>query len=161
MGVDLIGFLVKGPRDISDKKEEAVKFLEKRNVFLKESIIRIQSVLDENLNLDDDVNYEKLFNNDKLLNNFLEENQGSYYDIPELIEEDLIIDNPEKFVEKFINFWTSNYARDTTARADPDDPEKQIMFAGSESYGDEPNGYGYRMLKKVHQTGLNTVLEIN
>jgi hypothetical protein len=160
MGIDLIGFIAKGPLDLSNKKEAAIKFLEERNLFLKKNVAKIQSILDDNLNLDDDVNYEKLFNNDKLLNNFLEENQGSYYDIPELIEEDLIIDNPEKFVEEFIDFWANGYARDATSRLDPDDPTKIIMFAGSESYGDEPNGYGYNMLKKAFQVGLRDIFDI-
>jgi hypothetical protein len=160
MGIDLIGFIAKGPLDLSGKKEIAIKFLEQRNVFLKESIAKIQSVLNDDVNLDDDVNYAKLFNNDKLLNNFLEENRESYYDIPELIEDKLIIDNPKKLVEEFIDFWANGYARDATSRLDPDDPTKIIMFAGSESYGDEPNGYGYNMLKKAFQVGLRDIFNI-
>lgn len=154
MGVDLIGFIAKGPLDLLNKKQVAVKFLEERNVFLKESVTKLLDFAE-----DESADYAELFNGDELLLDFLDNCNGSFEDDAQSIEDELIIKDPKKFVEEFIDFWFDG-ARDSMGRIDPDDPTKVIVFAGDATWGDEPNGYGYTLLKKIIQTGLDDVFGI-
>lgn len=61
--------------------------------------------------------------------------------------------NPEEIVESLFLVWDGN-ARDATSRLDPDDKNKMIIFAGDRSWGDEPDGFGYRTLMDAEALGL-------
>lgn len=149
MGADLIGFLVKGPSNITDKRQEAVDFLKNRNNVVRDYIDALGK-----LNEDDAVDYNEFFNKDEAILDFLEWRtfDGTHEETAELLNE-LVCQNPEKTVDDFIQFW-ENGARDATSRIDPDDKTKVIVFAGEMSYGDEPNGYGYETIRDATYLGL-------
>ena len=68
--------------------------------------------------------------------------------------DDIDFKKPEDVVGKFADFWEGGAARDLSQRDDPDDRKQQIVVAGEMSWGDEPGGYGYQMLKMASQYGL-------
>lgn len=67
---------------------------------------------------------------------------------------------PTCFLKGFLDFWNRDAPRDTVKRSDPDDPKQQIVVAGEMSWGDEPGGYGYQMLKAADYLQLMPLLGI-
>jgi len=55
--------------------------------------------------------------------------------------------------------WLPSY-RDVACRSDPDDPEQFLVFAGDMSYGDAPEGAGYKYLQELLTTGIGKALGI-
>ena len=61
---------------------------------------------------------------------------------------------PEKLVEEFLELWHGG-SRDSDSRAIPKDKlKRKVVFTGDMSWGDEPDGYGFTMLKRADQSGL-------
>jgi hypothetical protein len=54
-----------------------------------------------------------------------------------------------KIVRDFVGGWNKPNHRDTAWREDPDKPERKVVIAGELSWGDEPDGAGYQMLKRA------------
>jgi hypothetical protein len=55
---------------------------------------------------------------------------------------------------------SSTRRRDTCSREDPDNPHKKLVYAGEMSWGDEPQGQGYQMLKRALAWGFAEALGI-
>jgi hypothetical protein len=66
----------------------------------------------------------------------------------------------EKFVDSFVGFWNGEeYASDTALRdITLGDRDYRIVFAGEMSWGDEPDGTGYRWMRRAIRTGLTNIL---
>jgi hypothetical protein len=140
MGSDLIGFLVVGPKELNvSKKEKAIK--------------KVEYIIKRCSNIDPTAPTER---DKKLL-----EEMGIFSDYQESIEEAislvLEIDNPVTFVEDFMEFWGSPETRDVAWRYYG---KKQIVFAGDSTWGDEPNGQGYELLKLAYITGIAKVFKV-
>lgn len=59
------------------------------------------------------------------------------------------------FVDTFIRWWNNGHqSYDTNSRWDPDDNDKVLVFAGASSWGDEPDGEGYTMLRDADRLGV-------
>lgn len=71
-----------------------------------------------------------------------------------------IPEDPEAAIREFVEWWRVLDCRDTCSRPDPDDPRQKIVYAGEMSWGDEPDGYGYRMLKRAFTWGFAEALGI-
>lgn len=72
------------------------------------------------------------------------------------VEAEYAFKKPEELageVEAFVKGWNDGCFRDLSRREDPDSPGRKIVVAGELSWGDEPDGLGYQMLKKAF--GLN------
>jgi len=145
MGANLIGYLVKGPRTLDvSKQDKAV-----------DRVLRVLEVC-------------------KKYNDWAEnpDNIGEEYDFSELdglvdladAEEvfdlaDIVIGFPatkesaEKIVNDLIYNWPPR-ARDVVCKIDPDDENQVIVFCGDMSWGDEPEGIGYQMLKDGFMFGV-------
>ena len=63
--------------------------------------------------------------------------------------EDLIVG-----VREFAAGWSDGRYRDLSFRIDPEKPGRKVVIAGELSWGDEPDGEGYRMLKKAFALGI-------
>jgi hypothetical protein len=59
--------------------------------------------------------------------------------------------NLDEFVTEFVEFWNRPDSRDAAYRMVG---EHKVVFAGDRSWGDEPDGYGYRMLRDADTLGL-------
>jgi len=54
-----------------------------------------------------------------------------------------------KEVRDFVASWNDGRFRDLSYRVDPLHPRHKVVVAGERSWGDEPQGIGYQMLKKA------------
>ena len=54
-----------------------------------------------------------------------------------------------KEVRNFVARWNNGHFRDLSYRVDPLHPRRKVVVAGELSWGDEPQGVGYQMLKKA------------
>ena len=135
MGADQIGYLVKGPARILTRGIPRA---------VRACLARRRELLDEaGPDADEWVRRETAL---EITNEFFDP-----VDIP---------DDPEPVVKEFVDWWRSLNARDTTFRVDPDDPRQRIVYAGDMSYGDEPDGRGYQMLKRAFAWGFAEALGV-
>ena len=79
--------------------------------------------------------------------------QGMLADCGHEVESDhVFVGAPEdlaKEVREFAAAWNDGCFRDLSRRNDPENPDRRIVVAGEMSWGDEPEGLGYQMLKKA------------
>jgi hypothetical protein len=59
-----------------------------------------------------------------------------------------------KAVQEFVAGWNDGHFRDLAFRIDPEKPGRKVVVAGELSWGDEPDGRGYQMLKKAFGLGI-------
>jgi len=135
MGADQIGYLVKGPAEIPETSIRAAVRACRR--------LR-KELLDE---AGPDANEEERV--DAALSR-----TGEFFD-PEDIPED-----PEPIIREFVDWWRAQDSRDTCSRQDPDNPKQLLVFAGEMSWGDEPDGRGYKMLRQAFAWGFAGALGI-
>jgi len=63
-------------------------------------------------------------------------------------------------VKEFVAGWNDGCFRDMSSRIAPDKPRRKVVVAGELSWGDEPDGLGYQMLKKAFGLGIAQQLGI-
>jgi len=67
----------------------------------------------------------------------------------------------DDFVTDLVEFLCDpGEARDTATRGCPFDEKLIICYAGTETWGDEPDGFGYECMKVIEKLGLEEALEI-
>jgi hypothetical protein len=59
----------------------------------------------------------------------------------------------QKAMSDFRTVWRGE-TRDSASRLLPDNPDKQVVFAGERTWGDEPEGYGYTSLRDARALGI-------
>ena len=69
-------------------------------------------------------------------------------------------DDPEPVIREFVDWWRTLSGCDTCSRTDPDNPRQVLVYAGDMTYGDEPDGCGYQMLKQALAWGFAEALGI-
>ena len=57
-------------------------------------------------------------------------------------------------IHEFVAGWNDGCFRDIAFRDDPKGPARKVVVAGELSWGDEPGGGGYQMLKKAFGLGI-------
>lgn len=149
MGADLIGFLVKGPKDLRSKRDEAVAHLRR---FADETASCLTA-----------------------LKGFLDSGEGDF-DIPPAVDDAMRMLGIEDVldlewvaeldegaaaavVDNLLDAWHRKF-RDVVVREDPDDEDSAIVFAGCMSWGDEPDGSGYLAIRNALALGLGGVFGI-
>ena len=137
-----MGYLVVGPKTFTTTTvEKAVEYVSKL-VKIAESISRAMPVKKD---------VQPLVNQAVEMGVIIEEDEF----VEEFIE--LMIGvNAKEYVESFLYFWETP-SRDTIHRYLSD---SQIVCAGEQTWGDEPQGYGFQMLKEADFLGLLKVLGI-
>jgi hypothetical protein len=68
--------------------------------------------------------------------------------------------NPKAEIQAFVDWWVTLDSGDTCSRTDPDDPRQKLVYAGDMSWGDEPEGTGYQMLKRAFAWGFAEALGV-
>jgi hypothetical protein len=71
-----------------------------------------------------------------------------------------IPDDPTPAIRDFVDWWRTLGGGDTCSRTDPDDPKQVLVYAGDMTYGDEPDGYGYRKFKQAFAWGYAGALGV-
>jgi hypothetical protein len=84
--------------------------------------------------------------------------QGILADCDREVESDHVFaGTPEelaKAAQEFVTGWNDGQFRDLAFRIDPDKRGRKVVVAGELSWGDEPDGRGYQMLKKAFGLGI-------
>lgn len=132
MGAEQIGYLLIGPKELS---EEAIEKAHKRDFEVANLITAYWRQLE-----DEEQNNTTL---PSLLSHLY-----SAFDHPCELErwEDMDVESVRKIVDDFVSFWHDPQYRDTHYRYFAD---QQILFAGGMSWGDEPDGGGYSTIKEA------------
>lgn len=65
----------------------------------------------------------------------------------------------KKLVRDLLESWPPEF-RDSAWMPDPDDPLQIMAFAGTQTWGDEPEGGGYDVLKQLGYTGVGAAFGI-
>jgi len=82
----------------------------------------------------------------------------------EVESEHVFASTPEelaKVVQEFATGWNDGHFRDLAFRIDPEKPGRKVVVAGELSWGDEPDGRGYQMLKKAFGLGIAQLLGVS
>lgn len=137
MGAELIGYILVGPADISNKREVAIAAVNKTNAALDKWAADPDSLSEED---------------HELLTFFYDSGQD------DSDAEELKLD-AEKFVDEFIEFWNSG-SRDSNFRLNPKDVSQKIVFAGDATWGDTPQGYGYELIYTAETFNVLDAFEI-
>ncbi|MFN3166976.1 MAG: hypothetical protein ACE37H_07925 [Phycisphaeraceae bacterium] len=178
MGADLIGYFAVGPRQLDPAKRQAaineadrrLRWLREASSFLSEpaqaDVTQLRDILQRSPYLDPDTDLQSLDRVDR---------EQLIFDIEHLCS---IIDDLEAMtglqaVNRFFptldrppQDWPPVY-RDSASIRDPNDleiPEGQgrlIVFAGERSWGDTPEGAGFRCLARAQVLGLDQTLGIH
>jgi hypothetical protein len=135
MGADQVGYLVKGPRRIAAGRIKAAVRACLR--LRKQLLAAADDPEDENSRRDAALHLT-----------------GEFFDPADIPE------NPEREIRAFVDWWRRPEGRDVCCRDDPDNPRQTLVYAGEMSWGDEPSGYGYQMLKKALAWGFAEALGI-
>ena len=146
MGADLIGYLVKGPKVITDKQVQKAA-----NTLLKIVAERRGRGVTFCVNCEEEVLIED--DEPTTCSTCGADLDGQELDGIETKEEAVA------FVRKFVNDWPPDW-RDSTWRYDPDNPKEILVFAGELSWGDTPQGGGYEYLDHLMKSGIAHLLGI-
>lgn len=134
MGADLVGYLVKGPAKLSRATlSRAIKRLQRELKKQRDSNVGVCYACDIESPVEDAVCQEC----------------GEQLIAAKLTDDKAIADK----VTDMFEAWPPD-ARDCASRADPDDPKQVLVFAGRETWGDEPDGSGYLYLKELLSLGV-------
>jgi hypothetical protein len=126
MGCDLIGWMCIGPKEITDGQKDLAISRAARVVSL----------------IKDWVENEEEPELPESLGHLVELDIDMSYQVEHFAE--FSMDQIRSHVEEFTKFWTDPFCRDAVCRYYGD---KQIVFAGAATWGDEPEGYGYQAIK--------------
>lgn len=144
MGAELVGYLVIGPKRIS---KSAIRASVRRVRQLKEIAERVIQETGKGTCVSAEQAYVKPLRE-------VAKDLNMDCDIAEYATNFIDID-PAAAVQEFVDFWNDPGCRDTTWRLSFG---RKIVFAGDQTWGDEPEGYGYTQVKKAHIYGFATVI---
>jgi hypothetical protein len=141
MGMDLIGYLVKGPKTFTD---EQIKNAQEK-VLAAYKYLRSQDDPDKIGR--DNYHYSRWDD--------LEIELG----VPD--DSECLNKKSKEVVDNFVTWWTDPYDRSTACIVDPDDSNKRIIFTGGESWGESPDNEGYNMCRLAEVVGFGECLGLN
>jgi hypothetical protein len=141
MGADLVGYMLKGPRELDRDRFELARGIA-ANVIGQAGQARAAELAGEDFERED-------FD---ALDNMLIDLDCDLENIAEL--------DPESALSDLVSVWEEGAERDLTTRIDPDDDEQRIVFAGEMSWGDEPEGFAYRTFRDADKLGMLDVFGI-
>ncbi len=163
MGINISGFLVIAPKTITESQKDAalerVTALTARAAALQEAKERFevsQSIVpsawfDTRAQL-----LRELGWTEETLSDGVDEDS---LDQQEQALEQLCAIETHTFLADLTEFITGN-PRDTAWREHPDNSEEIILFCGESTWGDEPDGLGYSVMKTITLCRLETILGI-
>lgn len=140
MGQELLGFIVKGPNKLNKKNFPAAT----RNA---EKVINLAQKIVEYLDADDSDEVPRGFKMPEFLADLYENDPDA---VRAWAKKD-----PRKCVSDFVDFWAEpGKFQDATWRPDPDKKTERIVVAGEATWGDEPAGIGYEILRDSLRLGI-------
>lgn len=134
MGCDMVGYILKGPVKLSRRK-------------LPKAIQQLRRELKKQRDSGAGVCYR--CDIESPIEMHVCQECGEPLPAAELTDDKAIADK----VTDMFEAWPPD-ARDCTSRVDPDDPKQLLVFAGCETWGDEPDGSGYLYMKELLSLGI-------
>lgn len=141
MGAGLVGYLLKGPRRLDRDRFDLARGVA-ANVIGQATVARAAELADECFVRSD---FDAL----------ADETIDLDCDLERIASIDV-----DEVLASLISVWEEHGDRDLAVRFDPDDEDRQIVFAGEMSWGDEPDGSAYRALREADQLGLLEIFGI-
>jgi len=141
MGMDLIGYLVKGPVSFTDEQ-------------IKKAEERVFDALKYLLSTEDPDRIDR----DKYHFSHWEDLEIEL-GMPD--DGQCLRARAKEVVNEFLSWWSDPWDRSTNCITDPDDPSKRILFTGGESWGDSPDNEGFRVCRLVQVVGFGECLGLN
>jgi hypothetical protein len=161
MGADLIGYFAKGPKQLPKRAiPAAVAQADRRLAWLR----RARPIIEA----EDHAALVKLLADCPWLVPDQKPCQETDIDFAQLESEiDHLLDTAgdissltgEEIVKAFIDSWPPIF-RDAAHVVDPDIPDKLIVFAGERTWGDPPEGDGFKLLAQAGILGIALVLGV-
>lgn len=163
MGLNIIGFLIIAPKTITENQKNAalerVIALTARAAALEEDKERFE--------ISQDSMPSAWFDTRAAL---LRDLGWSAADVTDSVDEG-ILDQQEQALEQLCMIETDSFLadltefisgnpRDTAQREHPDNSEEVLLFCGAATWGDEPDGLGYGVMKTITLCRLETILGI-
>lgn len=140
MGMDLIGYLVKGPvRAEKDEVDRRAYFDERKIPFFESMVLDTENTRGESAPPLDDPSLEP--DQLQVLGEEFEDFLASF-------------DAFSQACDEFEAFWNSERGRDTCFRLDPDDENQKFLFTGDMSFGETPDGTGFRAMERATEFRL-------
>jgi len=172
MGADLIGYFVIGPRELDPSKRSAaiaeadrrLNWLREANHLLDRSVptdtAQLHACLLCSPYLDPDTPVPGVqdTNSDQLVIEL--EQLCSGVDGLDTLTGKEAVDRFFPTADQPPRDWPPVY-RDSASVPDPTDPSRVIVFAGERSWGDTPEGYGFRCLAQAQVLGIGEALGIH
>lgn len=164
MGADLCVYILVGPNELSDDAvNNALSTYKLRAEAVNAAQTRVnnsESVLDEHIDM-----IGKAFAGVKSGKDakafstlMIGDDPGDLitYQLSELVCCDIIKSNPDVDPVETIRWWDQARARDAASR--PFGKDRKIVVAGERTWGDSPEGIGFRWCKFVDEWGLSKIL---
>jgi hypothetical protein len=173
MGADLISYIALGPEQISLDEEKKAQIVKRVREYLDACIAAAESLLlgkkevpaPRSQPVEAKCSLTLRFDSPPEMPTFkrIKELRG-HKDYRSLIEQALdacgycveakhiflaTLEDLAKMVQGFVDDWNKPSFRDMATRQDPDHPDRKVVIAGDMSWGDEPDGAGYQMLKRA------------
>lgn len=140
MGSNQVGFLMKGPRDLTPNRPKAIA-----------RAMQILKMVDEGIEagepskeLQEHLNWAGLDEIDELYDKFT----------------DWKLVDVEKMVDRVMDLWEKRDVSDAYSRYDPDDNTQLLMWVGDSTWGDPPQGPGYTLINDAHDLDIVHALGI-
>ncbi len=134
MGADMVGFILKGPVELDRRRlPTAIQRLCRELKKQRDSGVGVCYRCDIESPVEDHVCQEC----------------GEPLPATELTDDKAVADK----VKDMFEAWPPD-GRDCASRIDPDDPTQLLVFAGRETWGDEPDGCGYQYMKELLSLGI-------
>lgn len=64
------------------------------------------------------------------------------------------------YIDGLVEAWPPEGCRDVSSAIDPDDSTQVLVFAGEMTWGDEPQGEGFQLLKRLAHSGIGEAVGI-
>jgi hypothetical protein len=177
MGANLIGYMVAGPVAIDPTRAgELTRQMMERRETLKRIFKRVVAQGEDGLSDADKTAYAAAA---ATLDGESCELPGEFERNPDESEEDFAACCDEEveralgelglneqtlpaFVTEFVEFWNGRGSRDSAGRdVQCGGATCRVIFAGEPSWGDEPDGHGYRLLKRATLSGLSDLVGLH
>lgn len=166
MGADLIGWFAKGPAELTvtdEQKNQLVDAItpvlhwwrglgEDRESIIGDHVDECPNTCQLGMDTDDFVAYfiATLYPPENL-----EDLDNPVDPTDEQIESHL-----RAAIDSLIAEWPPNEYRDCAMHPDPDDESQVICFAGEMTWGDSPDGAGFKALQSLAMTGVGSAVGI-
>jgi hypothetical protein len=161
MGADLIGFLVKGPKAFTPEQVIMAKGRARAVIGFARELTEVLENEEEFPNNDIQAWAKKKKINLQPLQHVHPEHIAQVVDCLTAAFPKDVAKQTDEFIDEFVAWWENDqYSRDSCFREDPDDSTKWLVFAGDQTWGDPPDGYGYESIQLLVYLGADQMLGI-